>query len=211
VDIAEEMLARARELAADGGVANASFARADAQVDDLSTSSFDALFSRFGIMFFGDPVAAFANLRKALVPGGRLAVLCWKPVFENEWMLVPGMAVVSVTGELPPMPGEGEPGPFSLDKEERIRSVLDSAGFEDVRVEAQPRQVVIAEDELEQFVTLAMKVGAMREALDKVADTETRARIPDALRAALRERLDSGNVSLSAAAWLVTATAAQPR
>ena len=207
VDIAEEMLARARELADEVSVSNASFVRADVQVEDLGTGSFDAAFSRFGVMFFADPVAAFANIRKALTPGGRLAFLCWKGVFENEWMLVPGMAVVSVTGELPPLPGEGEPGPFSLEDEGRIRTVLEGAGFANVTVEAQPRQIVIAANEIEQFVTMAKDVGAIREALEKITDTEAPARIQDALREALQQRLDNGHASLSAAAWLVTATA----
>jgi SAM-dependent methyltransferase len=188
-------------------VSNVSFSRGDAQVDDLGTASFEGVFSRFGVMFFADPVAAFVNLREALVPGGRLTFLCWKPVFENEWMLVPGMAVVSVTGALPAMPAEGEPGPFSLDSEDRIRSVLDAAGFEDVTVDAQPHQVVIAENEIEQFVAMAAHVGAIREALEKISDPEARTRIQDALREALRERLDDGSTSLSAAAWLVSATA----
>jgi SAM-dependent methyltransferase len=206
VDIAEEMLVRARELADELGVGNASFTPADAQVDDLGAATYEAAFSRFGIMFFTDPVAAFANIRKALVAGGRLTFLCWASVFENEWMLVPGMAVVSVTGELPPLPGEGEPGPFSLDNEDRIRSVLEAAGFENVAVDGQPRQIVIAESEIEQFVTMATQVGAIREALEKVTDAEARGRIESALRDALEQRLDNGSASLSAAAWLVTAT-----
>ena len=127
--------------------------------------------------------------------------------FENEWMLVPGMAVVSVTGELPPLPGEGEPGPFSLEDEGRIRTVLKGAGFANVTVEAQPRQIVIAANEIEQFVTMAKDVGAIREALEKITDAEAPARIQDALREALQQRLDNGHASLSAAAWLVTATA----
>ena len=91
-------------------MANVDFAVADPQVDDLGGQRFDAGYSKFGVMFFADPAAAFANIRSLLAPSGRLAFACWRDVFSNEWMLLAGMAVTSVTGSLPPMPGPGEPG-----------------------------------------------------------------------------------------------------
>jgi len=112
VDISAEMLARARERAARLHVGNAEFVHADVQVHDLGEASFDAAYSRFGVMFFADPVAAFGNIRRALRPGGLLSFTCWQSVFEDEWMLIPGAAVAEVTGALPPMPGPDEPGPF---------------------------------------------------------------------------------------------------
>src|SRR5207302_1573289 len=95
----------------------------------LDEVAFDAAYSRFGVMFFGDPVAAFTNLRRALRPGGRLAFVCWQNVFANEWMLVPGAAAASVTGSLPQMPEPDAPGPFSLAEPDRVRSILGAAGF----------------------------------------------------------------------------------
>ena len=127
VDISAEMLARGRERAARLGVGNVKFLHADAQVHDFGEDRFDAAYSRFGVMFFTDPVAAFANVRRALRPGGALSFVCWRGVFDNEWMLIPGAAVAEVTGSLPPMPGPDELGPFSLADPARVRAVLGAA------------------------------------------------------------------------------------
>ena len=90
VDISAGMLARARERAARSGTGNVEFVYADVQVHELGEALFDAAYSRFGVMFFADPVAAFANIRKALRPGAVLSFVCWQSVFDNEWMLHPG-------------------------------------------------------------------------------------------------------------------------
>lgn len=177
--------------------------------DELGKETFDAAFSRYGVMFFADPAVAFANLRGALKPGGRLVFVCWKSVFENEWMLIPGMAALQVTGQLP-MPAEGEPGPFSLAEETRIRSVLDTAGFVDVSVEPQPRTLILGTAEVDRFVTMASKIGAVRETFRQVTDEATRAAVLDALRVAIEDRMVDGAVSLSAAAWLVAARRDSP-
>ena len=89
VDISEPMLEVARHRPKPGGGAPVTFRRADAQVDDLGREAFDAAFSRFGVMFFADPAAAFANIRAALKPGGRLAFVCWRQMTENPWMAAP--------------------------------------------------------------------------------------------------------------------------
>jgi len=142
VDISAEMLARGRERAARAGTGNIEFVHADVQVHDLGEARFDAAYLRFGVMFFADPAAAFANVRRALRPGAALSFVCWQSVFDNEWMLIPGAAVASVTGSLPPMPGPGEPGPFSLADPGRVRAVLEAAGFGSVAVEPHGDQVV---------------------------------------------------------------------
>ena len=95
VDISDEMLMRAQEHAEAAGTENVSFVHADAQVHDLGDAAFDAAYSRFGVMFFADPVAAFGNIRRALKPGGSLGFVCWQSVFDNEWMLVPGAAAMA--------------------------------------------------------------------------------------------------------------------
>jgi SAM-dependent methyltransferase len=134
VDISAGMLARARERAARSGTGNVEFVYADVQVHESGEARFDAAYSRFGVMFFVDPVAAFANIRKALWPGAVLSFVCWQSVFDNEWMLIPGAAVAGVTGSLPPMPGPDEPGPFSLADPGRVHAVLVAAGFGSVTV-----------------------------------------------------------------------------
>jgi SAM-dependent methyltransferase len=204
VDISPTMIAAARERATAGAVDNVSFAVADAQVDDFGGRAFDGVFSRFGVMFFADPAAAFANIRRALAPGGRLAFACWQSVFENEWMLVPGAAVISVTGQPPPMPGPGEPGPFSLSDATRVRSLLEGAGFAEIEVTSNSTPIVVDAAELDRFEEHGRRIGAVREAL-RTADAETAARIHDAVRAALLEHVSGGRLELGAAAFIVTA------
>jgi SAM-dependent methyltransferase len=203
-DISSTLADAARERAASEGVENASFVVADVQVHDFGEGAFDAAYSRFGIMFFADPAAAFANIHRALAPHGRLAFACWQNVFANEWMAVPGMAVVSVTGALPPMPGPGEPGPFLFADPERVDTLLTGAGFTDVEVTPYAHPVVAGADDIERFAQGAQRIGAVREAL-RDADDETAARIMDAVRAALQEKVVDGRLELAAAAFIVRA------
>jgi len=206
VDISAEMLARARERAARAGAGNVEFVHADVQVHDLGEGRFDAAYSRFGVMFFAGPVAAFANVRRALRPGGALSFVCWQSVFDNEWMLIPGAAVASVTGSLPPLPGPAEPGPFSLADPGRVRAVLDAAGFGSVAVAPHTDQVVIGEDRIPEAALASVRVGAVREML-RDAGQHTRARALAAIEQALRGRLHDGQVRASRGVLLVTATA----
>jgi SAM-dependent methyltransferase len=206
VDISAEMLARGRERAARAGAGNIEFVHADVQVHDLGEARFDAAYSRFGVMFFADPVAAFANVRRALRPGAALSFVCWQSVFDNEWMLIPGAAVASVTGSLPPMPGPGEPGPFSLADPGRVRAVLEAAGFGSVAVEPHGDQVVISEDRIPEVALTSVRVGGVREAL-RDADQQTRERALAAIDEAMRARLQDGQVRASRGVLLVTGSA----
>jgi len=201
-DIAAEMLVRAKQRAQQAGASNVSFIQADVQVHDLGEGRFDAAFSRFGVMFFADPVAAFANVRKALKPEGTLSFVCWQGVFENEWMLLPGAAVMGVIGSLPPLPGPEEPGPFSLAEPDRVRAVLEGAGFVSVDVASRSDTFAIEEPRIEVFARSAMQVGALREAL-KDADDETRSRSLAAIEEAIRSRLAGGEAKVSRGVHLV--------
>ncbi len=206
VDITAEMLARARERAARLGAGNIEFVHADVQVHDLGEARFDAAYSRFGVMFFTDPVAAFANVRRALRPGGVLSFVCWQSVFDNEWMLIPGAAVATVTGSLPQMPGPDEPGPFSLADPGRVRAVLDAAGFDSVAIAPHADQVVTSEARIPEVALTSIRVGGVREAL-RDADQETRDRALAAIEEALRARLQDGQVRASRGVLLVTGRA----
>ncbi len=202
VDIAAEMLVRGRERAAHLAATQIEFIHADVQVSDLGDAGFDAAYSRFGVMFFSDPVAAFANVRTALRPGGTLSFVCWKTLFDNEWMLIPGAAVISVLGAAPPMPGPGEPGPFSLADPDRVRAVLGEAGFGGIDIAHHADSLVVAEERIPEVVHNNMRVGGVRDAL-KDADQPTRERARAAIEAAWRARLVDGRVAVSRGVLLV--------
>jgi SAM-dependent methyltransferase len=206
VDIAAEMLVRARQRATEEGVSNVSFLHADVQSHDLGTGAYDRAFSRFGVMFYADPVAAFSNVHNALKPGGLLGFVSWQDVMANEWMLVPGMAVMSVTGTVPSMPEPGQPGPFSLSDAQRIQEVLSSAGFADVDVLPRNDVMSVADGDIVEYARVALRVGAAREALKDAGD-ETKARALESVIGALRERVQDGQLSLTRGTLLVRARA----
>lgn len=127
VDISKPMVARAEEHAEAAGMDQVAFRQADAQVAPLGVSAYDLVFSRFGVMFFADPPAAFSNMRRALRPSGRLVFACWQAPSANLWMALPNRAAMAFF-DLPAPPHDA-PGPFSLADPDRIRTVLDAAGF----------------------------------------------------------------------------------
>ena len=205
-DISSEMLVRARQRAEESGTSNVEFVHADVESEDFGDRYFDAGFSRFGVMFYGDPVKAFGNVHASLRPGARLSFVCWQQIFANEWIMVPGMAVMSATGAAPPMPVAGEPGPFSLSDPEHVQSVLERAGYRDVVVAAHNDWVVLPESEIARYASTSLLVGAAREAL-KEADGATRAKAAVAVEGALREKLSDGEVRLTRGYLVVTASA----
>ena len=128
VDLSVEAIGRARELAQAGGVRNATFVHADAQVHPFPSERFDLAISRFGTMFFLDPVAAFANIGRALRPAGRLVTMVWQGHEQNEWSL----AIEEALGASSDEPASEAPDPFSLADPAKVEGILDVAGFTDV-------------------------------------------------------------------------------
>ena len=209
VDIAAGMLARARRRAAEGGVDNIRFVPGDVQVDDLGAARYDGAFSRFGVMFFADPVAAFANVRRALRAGGRLSFVCWQGPPANEWMLVPAAAVLSVTGGPPPTPEPGVPGPFSLGDADRVEAILAAAGFTDIDVVSHSDALGAPAAEIPDFAAAALRTGAIRQALHD-ADEATVRKAYDAVVDALEAHTVDGQLRLRRGVLLATATAPAP-
>lgn len=203
LDISAPLLALARERAAEANLKNTRFELGDAQTQALDTP-FDLVFSRFGVMFFADPDAAFANLRRSLRGDGRLLFVCWQEVRRNAWMLEPMLAVAPHVALPEPAP-EGAPGPFSLADPERVRGILERAGFKGVALESTelPLQLGGARtvDQAVQFLIELSPIGAV------LRDTEDPAPAIDALREMLASRMGSAGIELDAAAWLVTAHA----
>ncbi len=206
VDISPTLVTASQATAAAAGLVNVSFRVADAQVDSLGDGDVDAVYSRFGVMFFADPVAAFTNIRRSLRPDGVLAFACWQPVAANEWMSVPGRAAMSVTGTPPPMPAPGAPGPLSLADAEYLVSVLTRAGFQNVDVASRVQPLLFPASQLDLLASSSQQVGTVREIL-KTADAQTAGRIEAAIRDALAARVEGDFVTLSAAAHIAHARA----
>jgi SAM-dependent methyltransferase len=202
VDLSAPMLERAAADAAAARVGNVRFERADAQVHRFTPGEFDVALSRFGVMFFADPVAAFANIGDALEPGGRLVFLCWQDVAANEWVTVPATAALAHV-PFPELGSGDEPGPFSLADPARITDVLSRAGFDDIEVRAAEGPLRLGDDADDALEFLA-GIGVARTLLDQVDDA-TAERALEAVRHALRPHERPEGLSLSGAAWLVTA------
>ncbi len=196
LDISRPLLQLARERA----TADVTFLEADAQTFAFAPASFDAAFSRFGVMFFADPAAAFANIRKGLKPGGRLAFVCWRAPAENPFMTLPMAAAAPL---LPPQapPTPGGPGPFAFADPELVRKILAAAGFSGVEIT--PHDQKIGSGDLDQAITVALRVGPLGAALREHPDK--RETVIDAVRGALSAHDGPEGVKLDSASWIVTA------
>lgn len=203
LDLSGPMLARARTTAAAEGLANVTFVQGDAQVHPLPEGEFDVAISRFGIMFFADPVAAFANIGRSLRPGGRLAFLCMQDLSRSDVFRVPMMAVARVVRP-PEFSGAGGPGMFSLADPARINEVLTEAGFARVNPTGVTREACWGRDAAD-ATGFFFESGPVR-ALLAGADADTANRVRAAIAGSLRPYQQPAGVRLPLAAWLVTAT-----
>lgn len=201
VDVAKPMLDLARiRLAAQR---NATLTEADAATARFDRK-FDLLTSRFGIMFFEDPVAAFTNLHSALKPGARLVCVAWAPIADNpHWSIPLGLAIDRLGPPKPRRPHA--PGPLGFDDPAYVTNTLTAAGFTNVSVRAEP--VTLVGRSLDEEATVAATMGPAGALLDeKEADPETRAELVAAFRAALPRYADP-NARMRATIHLITARA----
>ncbi len=200
VDISAPMLAVARRRPLARGLAGVRFLEADAQSHAFAPGGAEALFSRFGVMFFADPTAAFANLRSALAPGGGLAFVCWRAMELNPFMTLPMSAALPLLPPMaPPMPGG--PGPFAFADADRVRGILAGAGFH--RIEMRPHDEAIGGGDLDETLDLALKIGPLGAAVRD--QPELSAQVAEAVRAALEPHAGPSGVFLPSASWIVTA------
>jgi SAM-dependent methyltransferase len=152
-DISTQLTGLAIRRAKEAGVDNVAFRVADMQVDDIGDGSFDAVMSQFGVMFFDEPVVAFANIRAQLAPEGRIAFACWQTFDRNPWFVGTALAGIAPPPP-PPEPGKSPTGPFALGDHERTQRILESAGFANVRRTAHeliaeiPQDAVVDEAQL---------------------------------------------------------------
>jgi SAM-dependent methyltransferase len=202
IDISQPMLT----LAKSRGVAktNLQFELADAATHAFA-GDHDLLFSRLGVMFFDDPIGAFANLHRACKPGGRLAFICWRTLAENPWAGAPLMAARPL---LPPQapPDPDAPGPFAFADPQRILSVLTDVGFHNVETRKYDGVMAMGRD-LDTTAEQTLQIGPLSRAVSE-ADAATRAKIIEAARGALAAFANADcEIAPPTACWLVGATA----
>jgi SAM-dependent methyltransferase len=204
VDISAPMLDRARERVQAKALAHVSVTRSDAATHRFAPGSFDLAFSRFGVMFFDDPVGAFANIRSALVATGRLAFVCWAPPQDNPWLSLP---LAAARPHLPPQPAADPhaPGPFAFADPDRVRGILAGAGYSALDIARHDTTMrICGPGEIEQAARFAAESGPVGR-LMAGAVPEARAAAEQAIVDALRRIEGPGGVELAASVWLVAA------
>jgi SAM-dependent methyltransferase len=199
VDLSAPMIERARSLA--HGVSNASFVQGDAQIYPFQPAAFDVAISRFGAMFFGDPVAAFTNVRRALRAGGRLVMMSWRAPQDNEW--ITAVTAALTLGRPGPVPPAGVPGPFGHADRDRTTAHLEAAGFAAVEFAEVDAPVYLGRDADQGFGVLSVALRWMTEGLTDQQREDAVGRLRDALVA----KETPEGVAFGSAAWLITAAA----
>ena len=202
VDVSTPMLAMARQRAADEGLA-VTLLNADAETHALPGGAFDLAFSRFGVMFFNDPGAAFANIVRALRPGGRLTFVCWRAVTLNPWVSVPLEAVRPLVPDFEP-PQPGAPGPFAFAEAERVEGILTAAGFGAVTLEPHQSAMGVGEGDLDACVQSILKLGPVSRLLREAGD-QTIAAAARAVREAVAPYHTGETLEMDSAVWIVGA------
>jgi SAM-dependent methyltransferase len=202
VDISAPMLAIAAVRAPQPNAGRIEFRRQDVQADELGPACFDVAFSRFGVMFFSEPVAAFRNIRRALRPGGRLGFVCWRPLLSNPWMLEPLEAARSI---LPPSAPQDPlaPGPFAFEDAARVRSILTDAGFTNIDITG--FDTLIGGGSVGETLEVALRVGPLGRALTQRPDLLSELAGP--VRAVIERYLTPKGIQMPASAWIVRAAA----
>jgi len=205
LDISAPMLAEGKARAEAAGITNIDWQQADAATAALE--GFDLLVSNFGVMFFGDPVAAFTHMRSAANPGARMTFVCWRKLSENPWLEVPMHAV---SRHLPPRPKPDPqaPGMFAFADPKRLFQVLTAAGWAPPRLDKLDLDLDIAAGRgLEEAVVQSTQIGAVNSWL-RGQPAEVVAAATASIREALTAHLDGASVRLPGAMWLVSSAPA---
>ena len=204
IDVSAPMLTRARQRVPSGMPVD--FVLADATVYPFVSGSFDLLVSRFGVMFFAEPAASFANLRKALRPSARLTFVCWREPRDNPFFVAPLQAVYKHAPKLPQL-GPEDPGPFAFASEARVHRILGEAGFSGIEMEPYNLALDLAIGRgLDAAVEGALEIGPAARALAE-QPPDVRAAAANSIREALTAFVSGQKVLLPASIWIVTASA----
>ncbi|AOI88673.1 class I SAM-dependent methyltransferase [Burkholderia pseudomultivorans] len=201
VDISARMIDAARVRAERSGLP-VRFVRADAQTHAFAPASVELIVSRFGVMFFDDPVRAFANLRRAARTDAELRFVAWRTALDNPFMTTAERAAAPLLPNLPPRRA-GAPGQFAFGDRQRIASVLSDSGWADIAIEPVDIACALPEPALNDYIA---RLGPVGLALQQVDDT-TRRRVVETVRTAFEPYVQGADVRFDAACWLVTARA----
>lgn len=201
VDISPALLELARRRAGEDGLEGVDFLQADAQAYAFEVE-FDAIVSRFGVMFFPDPAAAFANLRTAMKPGGRLAFAAWRGPEDNAISTIPLEAAAPLLLTVPAVEKDA-PGRFGFADPERVRAILEGSGWRDVAIAPLDDPTPVSAEEL---LTMSLRVGPLNPILAG-QDDAVREKVRTAVTAALEPCVKDGMAEMKSACWLVTARA----
>ena len=201
IDLSSRMLERARELAAEEGLTNVAFEQADAQVHRFDAGAYDVALSRFGAMFFADPVAAFANIRAALHPGGRLVMVSWRELADNEW--VQSVRDAFAAGRDLPEPPIGMPGLCGLADPGQTTERLHAAGFDDVEITPVDTPFWVGAD-VDDATAFVRRTGIAR-GLSQGLDDAQRERALATLRDLLVAHETADGVQFGSGSWLISA------
>jgi SAM-dependent methyltransferase len=208
-DISAPLLAVARERASAEAPDAAPIRFIEADVETADLGRFDGILSRFGVMFFPNSAAAFANIHRMLEPGGQLTFLCWRTLPENLWVSVPRDAVLPLLPEIPPPQQPDTPGPFRFADADPLIALLRGAGFGSVTYDAVDRDILLGQGEtdaaaIQAATQVSLNLGPNSH-LVREAAPELRARAEAAVTEVLRRHAAGGAVRLRAACWLVQA------
>jgi len=201
VDVSTPMIEVARRRA-EQAHSTASFVCADAQTYAFEPASFERIVSRFGVMFFYDPVRAFANLRRAAVEGGELHCIAWRSAADNPFMTTAERAAAPL---LPNLPGRqpDEPGQFAFADRRRVLSILEGSGWAEIDIRPIDIACTLPEAALASYIT---RLGPIGRVLQETGEP-TRTRVVEAVRAAFEPYVHGAEVRYTAACWLVSARA----
>jgi SAM-dependent methyltransferase len=199
VDISEQMIATARMLAEQEGVP-AKFICADAQTHAFERASFDMIMSRFGVMFFADPVRAFANLRDAASKDATLCFIAWRSPAENRFMTTAERAAAHLLPNLPARRADA-PGQFGFADARRVQSILAESGWTDIDIQPIDIECTLPESELSRY---GARLGPVGVALQEV-DPRTRDEVVAVVRTAFEPYVRGDDVSFTASCWRVDA------
>ena len=202
IDISEPILRFAKNQLDNRNIKNIDFIQEDAQTFNLSNFNYDAIFSRFGIMFFEDPFFAFKNIKKSLNSRGRITFICWSNREENDWITL-SSKVASQFLELPPKNNPREPGPFAFEEYSYIKEILTKSGWKNINIKNHKENIIVGKT-LDHAAAFLSKMGPMSVPFEN-SNEKTKAKVIEALKECYSKYLIPKGVEFHFSTWIVSA------